>query len=85
MPAVHAALAPDAFTDHDDIVLSELLAVVIVAVVLLATWPSVPWTAVWIGAVVLMIAAPFVLFPLSRTTWLAFDLLFRPNHESHYH
>jgi uncharacterized protein (DUF983 family) len=67
-----------------NIVLSEGLAVLAVGVVLLATWPAVPWTAVWIGAVALMIAAPFLLFPLSRTMWLAFDLLFRPRHESHY-
>jgi len=67
-----------------NIVLSELLAVVVVAAVILVTWPSVPWTAVWIGAVALMVAAPFLLFPLSRTMWLAFDLLFRPKHESHY-
>jgi len=67
-----------------NIVLSELLAVVVVAVVVLVSWPRVPWTAIWIGAVLLMIAAPFLLFPLSRTTWLSFDLLFRPKHESHY-
>jgi len=48
------------------------------------TWPGVPWNAVWAGAVLLMVAAPFLLYPLSRTTWLAFDLLFRPKHESHY-
>jgi uncharacterized protein (DUF983 family) len=67
-----------------NIVLSEMLAVVVVALAVLATWPQVPWNAIWVGAVLLMIAAPFALFPLSRTTWLAFDLLFRPKHESHY-
>lgn len=67
-----------------NIVLSELLAVAAVASVLLATWPAVPWTAVWIGAIGLMLIAPALLFPLSRTTWLAFDLLFRPGHESDY-
>jgi formate-dependent nitrite reductase membrane component NrfD len=64
--------------------LSELLAVLAVAAVVLGSWPRVPWTAVWIGAIALMLAAPFLLFPLSRTMWLAFDLLFRPRHESHY-
>ena len=67
-----------------NIVLSELLAVVTVAVVILATWPRVPWNAVWAGATALMVAAPFLLFPLSRMLWLAFDLMFRPRHESHY-
>jgi O-antigen ligase len=67
-----------------NIVLSEMLALIAVAVVVLLSWPRVPWNAVWAGAVMLMIAAPFLLFPVSRTTWLAFDLLFRPGHESHY-
>jgi uncharacterized protein (DUF983 family) len=67
-----------------NLVLSELLAVVVVVSVVLATWPNVPWNAVWAGAIVLMLAAPFLLFPMSRTMWLAFDLMFRPKHESHY-
>ena len=28
--------------------------------------------------------APFLLYPVSRLAWLAFDLVFRPKHESHY-
>jgi len=67
-----------------NIALSEMLAVAVVASIVLATWPGVPWTGIWIGAIALMLAAPFVLFPLSRTLWLAFDLLFRPRHEGHY-
>jgi uncharacterized protein (DUF983 family) len=67
-----------------NIVLSELLALVVVASVILATWPDVPWNAVWFGAIALMVAAPFLLFPVSRIMWLAFDLIFRPRHESHY-
>jgi O-antigen ligase len=67
-----------------NIVLSEGLAVAAVGLTLLITWPRVPWTVVWIGAILLMLAAPVLLFPLSRTVWLAFDLMFRPRHESHY-
>jgi uncharacterized protein (DUF983 family) len=67
-----------------NLVLAEMLAVVVVASVVLGTWPDVPWNAVWAGAIVLMLAAPFLLFPISRTVWLAFDLMFRPKHESHY-
>lgn len=67
-----------------NIVLSEFLALVAVSSIVLITWPGVPWNAVWIGAIALMLAAPFLLFPLSRTLWLAFDLTFRPRHESHY-
>ena len=67
-----------------NIALSELLAVVVVSSAVLATWPAVPWNAIWAGAAVLMIASPFALFPVSRILWLAFDLIFRPKHESHY-
>jgi uncharacterized protein (DUF983 family) len=65
-----------------NIVLSELLAFASVAIAVLATWPRVPWNALWIGAIALMIAAPFALFPVSRMVWLAFDLVFRPHPES---
>lgn len=64
-----------------NIVLAEMLAVFVVGGVILVTWPGVPWTAVRIGAIALMIAAPFVLYPMSRLMWLAFDLIFRPGHE----
>lgn len=66
-----------------NIALSEFLAVLAVAIVVVATWPRVPWNAVWLGATVLMIAAPFLLFPVSRILWLGFDLIFRPHHEGH--
>ena len=67
-----------------NIVLSEALAVVAVGIAIAATYPDVAWTAIWIGAAVLMIGAPFLLFPMSRIVWLAFDLIFRPKHEAHY-
>jgi hypothetical protein len=46
--------------------------------VLLATLPNPPWTAIYVGGLTAMIAAPIVLYPLSKLCWLAFDLLFRP-------
>jgi hypothetical protein len=67
-----------------NIVLSEALAVSTVALAIWASYPDIPWTAIWFGATALMIAAPFLLFPVSRIVWLAFDLVFRPGHESHY-
>ena len=42
------------------------------------TWPTPPWTALLIGGVVLMLAAPVAFFPFARTLFLAFDLIFRP-------
>jgi uncharacterized protein (DUF983 family) len=67
-----------------NIVLSEMLAVIVIGGIILGTWPDVPWGAVRVGAIVLMLAAPFLLYPVSRLTWLAFDLIFRPKHDSHY-
>jgi uncharacterized protein (DUF983 family) len=67
-----------------NLVLAELVAVVLVGGAILLTWPEVPWREVKIGAIALMLASPFLLFPISRLMWLAFDLLFRPKHESHY-
>lgn len=67
-----------------NIILSEGLAVVTISLAIWASYPEVAWTAIWYGATALMVAAPFLLFPVSRITWLAFDLIFRPGHESHY-
>jgi hypothetical protein len=43
----------------------------------------VPWTFVQYGSIALIIAAPNVLFPFSRTLWLAVDLLMRPAPHDH--
>lgn len=67
-----------------NIALSEGLAVTTVGLAIWAGYPDVAWNAIWFGATALMIAAPFLLFPVSRIVWLAFDLVFRPGHESHY-
>ena len=67
-----------------NIVLSESLAVLAIGAAIWASYPDIAWNAIWFGATALMIAAPFLLFPVSRIVWLAFDLVFRPGHESHY-
>lgn len=67
-----------------NIVLAEILAVTVIGSAILLTWPEVPWGAVRVGAVLLMLASPFLLFPMSRLVWLAFDLIVRPGHDSHY-
>jgi uncharacterized protein (DUF983 family) len=45
---------------------------------LLWTWPSPPWELFQIATIVLMLVVPFAFFPLSKTLFLAFDLLVRP-------
>jgi hypothetical protein len=44
----------------------------------MVTWPDVPWTLLeWIG-IPAMAVMPFLFYPVSKTVWLAFDLMFRP-------
>ena len=66
-----------------NIVLAEFAAVFISVAIVLVSWPNVPWGVVWMAAIALAVTAPFLLFPVARTLWLAFDLALRPGHESH--
>jgi hypothetical protein len=61
-----------------NIVASELLFAAAGLGVVVATWPTPPWTAITIGGVVMMILAPLMFLPYSKVLFLAFDLLFRP-------
>jgi uncharacterized protein (DUF983 family) len=61
-----------------NMIASELIFAAIFVTVLLATWPDPPWTVLWIGGVALMILAPFLCYPFTKTLFLAFDLVFRP-------
>jgi uncharacterized protein (DUF983 family) len=61
-----------------NIVASELLFVLVFLGVVLITWPSPPWQLLQYGGIILMILAPVLFFPFSKTLFLAFDLLFRP-------
>ena len=62
----------------------ETAFVILLAAGVFAVWPDVPWHAVtWVG-VAGMIALPLLLFPTSRTLWLAVDLSFQPARESDY-
>jgi hypothetical protein len=45
---------------------------------LLATWPDPPWTPILFGGGALMVLMPIAFYPLSKTLWLAIDLVFRP-------
>ena len=62
-----------------NLVFAEGLAAVIALVVLWLTWPrSMP---AQLTGTVLAVALPILLFPFSRTLWLAWDLSFRPREE----
>lgn len=62
-----------------NLVFAEGLAAVIALVVLWLTWPSS--MPAQVTGTVLAIALPILLFPFSRTLWLAWDLSFRPREE----
>ena len=56
----------------------ELLLATFLLLAVVLTWPDVPWSALlWAGAP-LMVAAPVVFYPVTRTVWLALDLTMRP-------
>lgn len=62
-----------------NLVLAEGLAAVIALAVLRATWPK--YMAAQVTGMILAVALPILLFPFSRTLWLAWDLAFRPREE----
>ena len=61
-----------------NIVAAELAFAALFVGVLMATWPDPPWDLLLYGGMALMIVAPVVFYPLSKTIFLAFDLVFRP-------
>jgi hypothetical protein len=61
-----------------NIVASELAFALLFLGILTAMWPSPPWDLLLYGGAVLMVVAPFLFYPFSKTLFLAFDLIFRP-------
>ena len=61
-----------------NIIAAELLWAAIFLGLLVTTWPAPPWDALLYGGIAMMVIAPFLFFPFSKTLFLAFDLTFRP-------
>ena len=61
-----------------NIIAAELIFAAVFLAVLLSTWPTPPWQLLQYGGIGLMVLAPVLFFPFSKTLFLAFDLLFRP-------
>ncbi|MFL5578415.1 MAG: DUF983 domain-containing protein [Gemmatimonadaceae bacterium] len=59
-------------------VLSGVLFLLALVVVVVATWPNVPWDVLQYLLPLLILVAPVVLFPFAKLLWLAFDLMLRP-------
>lgn len=61
-----------------NLVAVELLFAALLAGVVIATYPDVPWTALqWTGIALLLIGAVGC-YPFAKSLWLAADLIFRP-------
>lgn len=60
---------------------TEAIWVLVCGAAVVATWPEPPWTALEIGSVGLMVVVPFLIFPWTKTLYLAIDLTFRPAEE----
>jgi uncharacterized protein (DUF983 family) len=61
-----------------NLILSEGLFTLFLIVLIVSRWPDVPWDFLQTWAIGLMAAAPFLVFPWSKTVWLASDLLIKP-------
>ncbi len=42
------------------------------------TWPDVPWNTLLFSSIAAMVIVPVALYPISKTVWIAMDLLARP-------
>ena len=64
------------------LMIGEFIFGVSLLVIILSTWPHVPWdTMQWVGPVGMLVVMVFVL-PLSQVVWLAVDVLVRPVQEA---
>ena len=61
-----------------NLIIAELLFAVGLGTWVIAAWPEVPWDRLERVAVVAMVTAPLLLYPFTRTVWLAADLIFDP-------
>lgn len=64
-----------------NIIAAEMVWALVILTVILPTWPNPPWNLLLFGGGVLMLVLPFLFYPFSKTVFLAFDLLFRPEQE----
>ena len=60
----------------------ETVFALLLGLVVVLLWPDVPWDAVTWTGVAGMLLLPPLLFPVSRTLWLAIDLVFQPERPS---
>lgn len=47
-------------------------------VMVVATWPEVPWTTVLVTTLLINLVVPTIFYPLSKTIWLALEMSWHP-------
>ena len=62
-----------------NITAAELILLAVIGVIVLRTWPTPPWAILQYVAPALMVLLPLGFFPFSKTLFVAFDLVFRPD------
>jgi uncharacterized protein (DUF983 family) len=60
-----------------NIIAAELIFAAIFVGTIVVTWPDPPWTILQYGGAILMVLAPIVLYPFTKTVFLAVDLAVR--------
>ena len=61
-----------------NLVAVELIVTAVMFAIGWALWPRVPWTALTWGGVVIAALAAVACYPLTKSLWLAFDVMLRP-------
>lgn len=61
-----------------NLIIAELIFAAGLGTWVLSVWPDVPWDRLELVLVAAMVVAPLVLYPFTRTVWLAADLILDP-------
>jgi uncharacterized protein (DUF983 family) len=61
-----------------NLVAVELVFAVVLAAIIIATYPRTPWALVQWGGLALMLTGAVLCYPFAKALWLAADLIFRP-------
>jgi uncharacterized protein (DUF983 family) len=61
-----------------NLVAVELLFAVLLGVVVIITYPNTPWALLQWGSMALIILGAVICYPITKSLWLAADLMLRP-------
>jgi uncharacterized protein (DUF983 family) len=60
---------------------TEVVFVILLVAVVVRTWPDVPMVRLLVAGVLLNALFPFLFYPISKTLWVAIDLILHPLEE----